>query len=681
VVEAIPEVKLDEESLLLLRAVLESEIDPRTTMTALRDASGVIVDFVYREVNPAACDYIGRPRDRLVGARLLDVFPGDYASGLLDSYRSVVETGEPLVLNDFCYDGNGPDSIGQWFDIRATRIGDGLSSTWREVTDRHRAAVAAAQSEEHYRVLAENSSDFVLLVDLDGVMSWSSPSVSRELGWPLEQVVGLRTLEFIHPDDLSAALDVQSRANAGGVATARLRVRDASGTYRWFVSTSRPVHSQDGTTVGRVVSFRDVDSEVVAEEALAESERMYRLLAENSSDFVTLADPEGLLQWASPSATRILGWQPEDKLGAPTTSFLHPADVAKLLLLRTQMAANQTSGLRARIADAAGAYHWFDMTIKPVFDESGTLIARVTAYRDVQSQVAIEEALASSEAQFRMIAENSTDVIVYAQHGTMVWVSPSLTEELGWEPVDWVGKPILAFVHPDDSDAMTAVRDILDLTVPVRTRFRLQSVAGTYHWVEAHARRHVGESGEPDGWISAFRIIDDMVRAEKELDRRARFDALTGLLNRKEILHEIAEVAQRTHRTGIDTAVLFCDIDLFKDINDRLGHAAGDEVLRVLAERLTSSIRRDDHAARIGGDEMLVLLAGVHNLAEATEIAEKIRRIAANPIDLLTGVVSTTLSIGVTLSRPGERTDDLIARADAAMYEAKATGRNQVVAI
>jgi diguanylate cyclase (GGDEF)-like protein/PAS domain S-box-containing protein len=316
-----------------------------------------------------------------------------------------------------------------------------------------------------------------------------------------------------------------------------------------------------------------------------------------------------------------------------------------------------------------------------VFDDSGSLIARVTAYRDVQSQVDIEKALASSEAQFRMIAENSTDVIVYAQHGAMVWVSPSLTEELGWEPGDWVGKPILSFVHPDDAAAMITVRDILDPTVPVRTRFRLQSVAGTYHWVEAHARTHLGESGEPDGWISAFRIIDDMVRAEKELDRRARFDALTGLLNRKEILNEIADVAQRTQRTGIDTAVLFCDIDLFKDINDALGHAAGDEVLRVLAERIVTSIRRDDFAARIGGDEMLVLLTGVHSLSEATALAEKIRRAAAEPIDLLTGVVSTTLSIGVTLSRPGERTDDLIARADAAMYEAKATGRNQVVAL
>jgi diguanylate cyclase (GGDEF)-like protein len=78
---------------------------------------------------------------------------------------------------------------------------------------------------------------------------------------------------------------------------------------------------------------------------------------------------------------------------------------------------------------------------------------------------------------------------------------------------------------------------------------------------------------------------------------------------------------------------------------------------------------------------MLVLLTGVHSLGEATGIAEKIRQAAAKPIDLLTGVVSTTLSIGVTLSRPGERTDDLIARADAAMYEAKATGRNQVVAL
>jgi diguanylate cyclase (GGDEF)-like protein len=125
--------------------------------------------------------------------------------------------------------------------------------------------------------------------------------------------------------------------------------------------------------------------------------------------------------------------------------------------------------------------------------------------------------------------------------------------------------------------------------------------------------------------------------------------------------------------------VLFCDIDRFKDINDERGHAAGDEVLRVVGERISSAIRRDDVAARIGGDELLVILSGVHDLDEAMSVAETIRRAVAEPILLADGRVTTSMSIGATIAGVDEIADDLIARADEAMYEAKRSGRDRVV--
>ena len=153
-------------------------------------------------------------------------------------------------------------------------------------------------------------------------------------------------------------------------------------------------------------------------------------------------------------------------------------------------------------------------------------------------------------------------------------------------------------------------------------------------------------------------------------------------MNRGEVLRAVDGLTTRHGRIGQQTAVLFCDIDRFKDINDVHGHAAGDEVLRALSERVRLSIRADDHAARIGGDELLVVLAGISDLDAATDIAEKIRTAAAQPIDYPGGVtLATTMSIGVTLARPGETTDALIERADTAMYRAKQSGRDQVVTI
>lgn len=153
-------------------------------------------------------------------------------------------------------------------------------------------------------------------------------------------------------------------------------------------------------------------------------------------------------------------------------------------------------------------------------------------------------------------------------------------------------------------------------------------------------------------------------------------------MNRTEVLRTVARLSTQRPRTGAHTAILFCDIDLFKDINDAHGHAAGDEVLRTLGERLSATIRSDDFAARIGGDELLVVLTGVHSLDEAVAIAEKVRTSASEPIAFEGGVrITPSLSVGVTLARPDETTDTLLDRADTAMYEAKRSGRDQVVAI
>jgi diguanylate cyclase (GGDEF)-like protein len=125
--------------------------------------------------------------------------------------------------------------------------------------------------------------------------------------------------------------------------------------------------------------------------------------------------------------------------------------------------------------------------------------------------------------------------------------------------------------------------------------------------------------------------------------------------------------------------VLFCDLDRFKSSNDSYGHAAGDELLRTVSDRIRGCLRSGELAARIGGDELLVMLQGVQDLANAVAIADKIRVATLDPIPTTAGEVRISLSIGVTLARPHESSDALIACADAAMYTAKQIGRNRVI--
>lgn len=252
---------------------------------------------------------------------------------------------------------------------------------------------------------------------------------------------------------------------------------------------------------------------------------------------------------------------------------------------------------------------------------------------------------------------------------------------LGWSPHDWIGQQFTDFLTAEQIASFERNLEQIHRGERVRARYWMRARNGDWHWVDSHASTYYNASGEPDGLVGSLRTVDAEVAAEEEIRHRASTDDLTGLLNRREILQQIESLSSQIHRNGSATAVLFCDVDHFKSINDTYGHAVGDQVLRTLAERLRSSLRVDDLAARVGGDELIAVLRGVQNLANALEIVEKIRHHLDSPIPTAAGPLRVTFSLGVTLACPGEDSDTLIARADAAMYRAKQQGRDQVVAI
>ena len=298
----------------------------------------------------------------------------------------------------------------------------------------------------------------------------------------------------------------------------------------------------------------------------------------------------------------------------------------------------------------------------------------------IQKDLASRER-ADAEQRYRLLADNAVDIIVHLRGREVAWVSPSIEAAFGGMPADWIGSRFTRRIHRQDLDTLAAALDRIDGGQRVLQRFRVRNDTGGYHWVDGHGKPYVDANGHTDGVIAALRIVDAQVEAEQRLERLARFDTLTGLANRAEAMARLESALADPPALGAHLGILFCDVDRFKDINDTWGHGTGDAVLTTLATRIVECVRPDDTVGRTGGDEILVLLPGVSSIDEAVGIAEKIRRRAAEPIDESGVVIRATLSIGAIVAIPGEQVSAITARADAAMYQAKLSTKNDVIRI
>lgn len=549
-----------------------------------------------------------------------------------------------------------------------------------------------------------------------GVWDWDVPSDLLTWDAVMVRLYGLRAEDFqgtrqaweqaVHPDDKPFVLqELQAALRGWREYQPRFRVVWPDGSIHHLQARSRTTFGPDGRPLRMIGVNYDITEQVEREE---EIEQQRQLLATTLDALVdpllvlTLDDrqhprgvspPELCIAELNPAAARFFARSQPQLLGRPLTAVL-PASRNSELIEALQAVARGGPSL---LADAQPV--WLEQRSEMVLP--GDLVepllldlcavalqqGLVLSFRDVSEQRRTTARLAASEERYRLLAENASDVVFRASlDGVTEWITDSVTPLVGWAPADLIQRPFAPFVHPDDMALLQEVDAAFSRGERRQFRLRVQRRDGDYHWISVNARGMTTTNGEVVGIIGSWRDAQTEVEAEAELDRRARIDPLTGLYNRQEILEQLVRLTQRRqhpaqrHRDDGALAVLFCDIDHFKEINDHHGHGGGDAVLQALAQRLRASTRLGDLVGRIGGDELLVVLQSVPSLEVALEIAHKMHAAARQPLQLPTGVVVPTLSIGVTLIQPEEAIDAVVARADAAMYEAKQGGRDRVIA-
>ena len=326
--------------------------------------------------------------------------------------------------------------------------------------------------------------------------------------------------------------------------------------------------------------------------------------------------------------------------------------------------------VRMRHLHRDGSWVWLEVTnYNFLADPDRGHVA--TEMIDVSEEVAAHEAVRRSERLFRRLAEALPSGLIHIDHDRRVlYANERLGEILGTGPAGLVDDRLATVVRDDWPTLEAAITRALsdgsddDLEVQVQP-------PGRSGMRRCFARvRALTDDEEANGAIISIEDITESAQLQVELERRANIDMLTRCLNRATVMSALeATLSQGDH--GF-TAVIFADLDHFKMVNDRHGHAVGDELLIVAAERLTGAVRHGDYVGRLGGDEFLIVCPDVSGPREAASVADRVAGALHSNFTISGTVIELRASVGmVCADRKGASADDLVSRADSAMYATK----------
>jgi diguanylate cyclase (GGDEF)-like protein/PAS domain S-box-containing protein len=283
----------------------------------------------------------------------------------------------------------------------------------------------------------------------------------------------------------------------------------------------------------------------------------------------------------------------------------------------------------------------------------------------------------ASEQRLRRMLQHSSDVIAVLDLDLSIrYLSPGAERLLGVSPQYVYGTSWLDAVFPADRAKANDIIDAATGERPAQAEFRLLAGDGSHRYVDVVATRVI-EHDEP-GFVLTCHDVTERRALEQQLSYQAFHDSLTGLANRALFRDRLEHAIARTSRSTSRFAVLFIDLDDFKDVNDSLGHAAGDSMLRQMTHRLIDAVREEDTVARLGGDEFAILLEQIDDDDEVVAVASRIVGSAREPFEIGDSVINSGLSVGVAIAdNPTESAEAIMRNADLALYEAKNLGKNR----
>ncbi|CAA7624159.1 bifunctional diguanylate cyclase/phosphodiesterase [Magnetospirillum sp. UT-4] len=406
--------------------------------------------------------------------------------------------------------------------------------------------------------------------------------------------------------------------------------------------------------------------------------RKLALVADTTSNAVVITDAEGRIEWVNAAFTRMCGYGLDEVAGRRPGDFLRGPATCPDTARRLSEALQRGESFAGTLVNytKAGRPYWVEMDIQPIRGEDGRVERFCAVESDVSQRKADEIALKRAASVFRHTVEG---ILITDEGGTILDVNPAFSEITGYSAAEAIGQtPRILKSDRHDHEFYRVLWHTLEQVGFWRGELWNRRKSGeVFLEFQTITRIPAGADGVPGGYVAIFNDITEVRRKDERIAHLAYHDPLTGLPNRTLLLDRLDQGLAMASRDGSHLAVLFLDLDRFKNVNDTLGHQRGDDLLKVVGERLGDLIRASDTLCRLGGDEFVVVLTDSPEERAVSAVADRIIEAVGRPVELGGTVVQVGTSIGIAMS-PTDGSDGvtLMKNADAAMYAAKAAGKN-----
>lgn len=415
--------------------------------------------------------------------------------------------------------------------------------------------------------------------------------------------------------------------------------------------------------------------------SLAKSESWFRAIADYTHDWEYWAGPDGQMLYVSPACERITGYSAEAFMSGQIKieDILSPLErMAIVHHLREITDIEATVDLDFRIVTLAGQERWINHVCLPIYDKNGQFLGRRASNRDITERKLSEfQTLALTTA----LHFSPAMVIITNVGGDIEYANPKFAEVTGYSVSEVLGKnPKILKSGRHSAEFYTEMWSTLTAGVTWTGEIINKRRNGELYWESVSISPILDDEGNINRYVAVKQEITEKKKMEEILYHQANFDALTGLPNRNLFNDRLDLALKKAARSTSPLGLMMLDLDYFKEINDTLGHDAGDELLKQAAERMQRCVRESDTVSRMGGDEFMILVESFSDASIPRGIAQRLLTELAKPFVIFGREGQISASIGVAFSSTQAMDKESLKRqADIALYQAKESGRNRVV--